>query len=243
MSAREHSGGFTLLEVIVALAIFALMAGVIFSSLQFAADAFDRTQRKIEDQATQRILFDQIKRQVGSLFPLYPMAGFAATEFGPDGTADPISQLAMSQVVLFHGEPEFMVFVTVAPLILYENPGLTVVRYGLAQDEFGTYYLGAMETRYAGQASFVEMIEAPIGRPLALVKNIHRVVFEYYGFDEAGGRWVWFPRWSGAEAGTVPQAVKIAFDDRYVLVPINATVFWGSPAAGVRRAITPLVGE
>ncbi len=240
---RTGHAGFTLLEVIVALAIFALMAGVVFSSLQFAADAFERTQRNLEEQAAQRVLLDQIKRQVGSLFPLHPMAGFAATELGPEGAPDPIAQLAMSQVVMFHGEPEFMVFLTVAPLILYENPGLTVVRYGLAQNEVGDYYLGAMETRYVGQASFLEMIEAPIGRPLALVKDIRRVSFEYYGFDEAGGRWVWYPRWSGAEAGTVPQAVKIAFDDRYVLVPVNATVFWGSPAAGVRRAITPLVGE
>lgn len=236
MKSAFCRGGFALLEVIVALAIFGLMAGVIFSSLQLAGDMYDRTQQTIEEQATRRVLLDQIKRQVGSTFPLHPTAGFVAGE-DPQGMADPVAQLAMSQIVLFHGEPEFMVFLTVAPLVLFENPGLTVVRYGLAQNEFGDYYLGSMESRYLGQRSFEEMIVAPIGRPLALVKDVRQVSFEYYGYIEAAGRWAWLPAWSGAEMVSAPQAVKINFDDQYVLVPVNATVFGGSLGAGVRRAI------
>lgn len=233
--------GFALLEVIVALAIFGLMAGVIFSSLQMATDMYDRTQQTIVEQAERRILLDQIKRQVGSVFPLQPTAGFVMGE-DPSVPPDPIAQLTASQVVMFHGEPDFMVFLTVSPLVLFENPGLTVVRYGLAQNEFGDYYLGSMETRYLGQRTFEEMLVAAVGRPLALIKDVRRVSFEYYGFVEVAGRWAWMPSWSGAEMKAAPHAVKISFDDDYVLVPINATVYGGGLGAGVRRAIG-IVGE
>ena len=103
-----------------------------------------------------------------------------------------------------------------APLILHENPGLTVVRYGLAQTEDGAYYLGAMETRYTGQASFIGMIESPAGNPLPLVESVDRLSFEYYGYDPESQSYAWYNAWTGAETMLTPQAIKIAFDEEYV---------------------------
>jgi prepilin-type N-terminal cleavage/methylation domain-containing protein len=220
--------GFTLLELIIAFTILALLAGMVFSSLRMAVNAYDRSQTRMEEQAVRRALFDQVKRQVGSLFPLRPSAGFVYAEDPYQETADPIAQLTASQFPLFYGESDFVVFITVAPLILHESPGLTIVRYGLAQDEFGDFYLGLMETPFTGEESFRSMVSLPRGRPLPLVEDVHSLEFQFYGWDSQTLHYNWYRSWSGVETGTVPQAIRINFDSEYVLVPVNATSHIGA---------------
>jgi prepilin-type N-terminal cleavage/methylation domain-containing protein len=227
--------GFTLIELIISLTILALMAGIVFSALRMAVNTFDRSQIRIDKAATQRVLFEMIKRQIGSLYPVRPSAGFVMASDPNQQLADPIAQMQAAQAPLFDGEPDFVVFVTVAPLVLIENPGLTVVRYGLAQNEFGDYYLGSMELRYTGQESFNLMVTAPSGKPLPLVDKLQTLSFQYYGFDQNTSSYAWFPIWRGDEMGGVPEAIRINFDSGYVLVPVNA-IFGGS-AAGLHPTL------
>lgn len=224
----SSSRGFTLIELIVALTILALMAGIVFSALQMAVSAYDRSQTRIDEAATKRALFEQIKRQIGSLFPVRPSGGFVLAADPSQPLADPITQMQAGQIPLFDGESDFVTFVTVAPLVLIENPGLTVVRYGLAQNEYGDYYLGSMESRYTGQQSFDLMITAPHGKPLPLVNKIRTLSFRYYGFDPGSATFGWYSTWRGDEMGSVPSAIRIDFDSGYVVVPINANSLGGS---------------
>lgn len=237
----DHRGrGFTLLEVIVALTIFGLMAGIIFTSLRMVADIYDRSQENLVRQATQRALFEHIRRQLGSLYPLRPAAGFVMQEGPFQDPANPIAQIAQSRIPLFHGESGFVVFVTVAPLILHENPGLTVVRYGLAETDDGAYsYLGAMERRYTGQGSFIGMIESPPGNPLPLVESVDHLSFEYYGYDPELQDYAWYSNWLGTETMVTPLAIKIAYDDKYVLVGINAD----GMATGAAERVLGILGQ
>lgn len=227
--------GFTLIELIISFTILALMAGIVFSALRMAVSAYDRSQTRIDEAATKRALFEQIKRQIGSLFPVRPTGGFVLAS-DPGQAADPIAQMQAGRVPLFDGEPDFVTFVTVAPLVLIENPGLTVVRYGLAQNEYGDYYLGSMEARYTGQESFERMVTAPHGKPLPLVEKLQTLSFRYYGLDPNTSSYGWFPTWRGDEMGGVPEAIRIDFDSDYLLVAVNANSAGGNLAGGIRQS-------
>ena len=230
--------GFTLLELIIALTILGLMAGLLFSSLRLVMNSYVRSQERLEEEARKRVLQDQIKRQIGSLFPLRPTGSF----LNPQGIgfAAPAAQpgLQLPQVPLFDGTSESITFITVAPLMLLKNPGLTVVRYGLAQDEAGDQYLGAMETRFMGLDSFNFMLGAPEGKPLPLIEKLSRLQFEYYGYDPMTQSYEWFDSWRGEETMAVPNAISIYWDNHHMIVPVNATFLGGTPTSGIQDLLS-----
>jgi type II secretory pathway pseudopilin PulG len=230
MKNCSRTEGFTLLEVIISFTILALMAGMVFSSLRLALNSYEKSQARLVEEAERRVLFDHIKRQIGSLFPLQPTVSRigGAEQSQMQGQLAMEDRLAMSQVPLFFGESDFVTFITVAPLILHENPGLTVVRYGLSKTDSGRYYLGSMEARYTGLESFLVMAGLPEGEPLHLKDGVEVLEFQYYGFDPQAQVYDWFPAWIGEEMGSVPDAIRIVFDNEYVVVPVNAKFFGGN---------------
>lgn len=237
MKKNYGQRGFTLLELIVAFTILALLAGMVFSSLRLSLSSYEKSQERLEEEARRRVLFDQLRRQIGSLYPVRPTGGFLNSPINQEA-ANPVEQIAMAQAPLFFGDSESVTFVTVAPLFLQENPGLTVTRYGLAQDELGHFYLGAMETRYTGMESFLAMVGSPSGRPLPLVESVEALEFSYYGFDPQAQNYTWLLRWSGDEMLSVPEAIRIGYNDRNVIIPINAS----SVASDQLRQMNPTVG-
>lgn len=245
---KHSAAGFSLLELIVAFSILALVAGMVFSSLRLSLNSYEKSQERLEQQAVKRVLFDHVKRQIGSLFPLHPTGSFRYLEDGvlpenPPGVpmANPLMTSGTSQAPLFFGDGASVTFVSIAPIVLAQNPGLTVVRYGLAQDEYGDYYLGIMEAPYTGEESFLVMAGSPTGKPLPLVEKVRDVSFQYYGYSPEAQMFAWYDTWFGEEMNVVPQALKIAFDDQYLLVPINATA---SSVGGImRKEIRPLIGQ
>lgn len=226
--------GFTLLELIIAFTILALMAGMVYSGLQIALNSYETSQIRLEEQARKRVLIDHLKRQIGSLFPLRPTASFMAELQEEPEAPDLVTQMVMSQAPLFYGDSDSMTFITVAPLVLEENPGLTVVRYGLAEDEFGDRYFGSMETRFTGLEVFITMADLPSGKPLPLVRQIEELEFEYYGYDPGTQTYAWTNTWIGEEMSAVPQAVRISFDNEYLIVSVNASLFGGDIPMGVQ---------
>lgn len=215
----SFASGFTLLELMVAFTIFGMVAGLAFSSFRLALNSYEKGQERIEVEARKRVLEDQVKRQIGSLFPVRPSGSFLKMQEVELQFEQPIE--AYSQIPLFHGTMDSVTFVTIAPLFLEENPGLTVVRYGLAEDERGNFYLGTMESRYTGLESFMEMVNTPIGEPLHLVEDVTNVEFLYYGYDAQSERYQWMNSWVGEEMWAVPEAIRINYDEDYVLVAVN----------------------
>lgn len=232
--------GFTLIEVIVALTLFAIMGGIIFSSLQMGLISYERSQDRIEEAVRHRALLDLIKRQLGSLYPLRPTAAFASQDGGTDG-GDPVDSLMQSQVPLFFGTESHVTFITVAPQSLRRSRGLSVVTYGLAEDEYGDPYLGALEIQFTGTASFLMMADPAglEGKPLTLIPSIDQLAFEYYGFDPQGDGYHWFSYWSGDEMQNVPLAIRIHYNESQLTIPINANF----PANRLRMGIQNLIQQ
>lgn len=217
--------GFTLLELMIAFTIFGMVAGLAFSSFRVSLKSYEKGQEHIEVEARKRVIEDQIKRQIGSLFPVRPSGSFLKMQKMELQSGQPIE--AYSQIPLFYGTRDSLTFVTIAPLLLQENPGLTVVRYGLAEDERGNPYLGTMESRYMGLESFMVMVNTPVGEPLHMVEDVTNVEFLYYGYDSQSERYQWMNSWVGEEMGSVPEAIRINYDENYVLVSVN-TGFYGN---------------
>ncbi|MDA2933886.1 GspJ family type II secretion system protein [Acidobacteria bacterium AH-259-D05] len=228
------SPGFTLLELIIAFSILGLMATVIFSSFRLSLNSYQKSQERLEVEARKRVLQDQIKRQIGSLYPVRPSASFIDIQ-----NADTQGQQlpAFSRIPLFYGTPDSVTFASVAPLMLQENPGLTIVRYGLAQDEFGNYFVGAMEARYLGLESFMSMVNSPGGEPLPLIEQVVDLQFQYYGYDAQSETYQWFDSWVGEEMLAVPRAIRIDYDENHLTVPINASFYGTQLRQGFQRLI------
>lgn len=229
------AGGFTLIEVIVAFTILGLMAAMVFSSLRFAVNSYQRSQERIEAAARQRVLLDHVRRQLGSLYPLRPTGSFAQIALeqgGPSGSAGlPGAGASVVQFPLFYGQFDTMTFVSVVPLILKDSPGLTIVRYGVAEDEFGERYLGTMEGRFSGLESFFYMAGDPPGTPLAIVDDIEPggdPTFDYYGFDPESLTFQWFEAWDGQQMQSVPLMVRIRFNQSELVVQVHAEALGGA---------------
>ena len=229
------SRGFTLLEVIIAFTILGLMSGIIFSSFRMSLNSYEKSQERLDVAARKRVLQDLIKRQIGSLFPVRPSASFLDLQ-AADGQAQRPARV-FAQMPLFVGTSEAVTFATVAPLMFEENPGLTIVHYGLAQNEFGNTYMGVAEARYMGLESFMSMVEPPPGEPLALIEDVVDLSFQYYGYDPQSQSYDWFDSWIAEELQAVPEAIRIDYDENHLLVPINADFSGSLLRQGMQRFI------
>lgn len=223
-----HRGktGFTLLEFLIALTLLAMMGAVVYSGFRMSLNSYERSQDRLEKKARARIMDELVRRQLGSLFPVLPAGGLSETPSGLVGVGSVTG--APSQFPLFYGTDESMTFVTLASFNLLEHPGLTVVRYGLAEDELGRRYFGAMETRYTGLQSFQAMVDIPPGKPIAILEGVDEVFFEYYGLDADSQTYQWFQEWRGDEIPAVPEAVRIHAGGSVITVAVNANL----PGAG-----------
>jgi len=246
---ENRRNGFTLLEIVVAISIMGLMAVLVFSSLRMALNSYDRGQERIESEAISRALSDHMKRQIASLYPLVPDGGLGLTREGTNaGISGPMLQAGNpgnsgnrpQTPLLFYGQPESMTFISVVPLVHINSPGLVIVRYGLARNENGEYYLGAMEMPYTGLESFIMMTENPQGKPLPVIEGVEDVQFSYYGLDQMAQRYQWFQQWNGGEAMAVPSAVRIQHGDSVTFVEIKAEY---SPNRGVGRSIRNILSQ
>ncbi len=227
--------GFTFLELVIAFTILGLMSGIIFSSFRLAMNSYVKSQTLLDEKAQERVLVDQIKRQIGSLYPARPTSLLSQTRTFEPQRRKPRSAVAASELPLFYGVSDSVTFITVAPLMFQENPGLTVVRYGWSEDERGNLYLGAMESPFTGFDSFSQMVEIPDGKPLPLIKDVLELQFEYYGYDPQLQEYQWYDFWSGEEMRSVPSAIRIRYDSQYLLVPVNADFQSGSGGQRVVR--------
>ncbi len=234
-TARWGNGeGFTLLEFLISLTILALMGAVVFSGFRMSLNSYERSQVRLEAAARERIMEELVRRQLGSLFPSRPAGGFlpAAEALVAQPTR---AGLASAQYPLFYGSYESMTFVTLSSFNLLEHPGLTVVRYGLAEDEWGRRYFGALETRYTGQESFEAMVDIPPGTPIPIREGVDELSFEYYGYDPESDSYQWFEEWRGDEVPAVPEAIRIVAGDTVLVAQVNANTLGGAGFAPGRR--------
>lgn len=204
--------GFTLLELIVALTLVALMAAALWAAFSISLRSWSTGTARIEAGQAHRYLLDTTRKQIASAYPLQAQS---------TGT----QPAAPSPV--FYGTSEGLMFVSLSSRRFFESPGLTLAAYRAVPDDGGTVALVAGERRYTGGE--VDPEAPPEGS--ALFNGLAECVFEYFDPGREGDEARWVPEWDGSASGALPAAVRLTLVSpgagsggagRQMVIPIRA---------------------
>jgi prepilin-type N-terminal cleavage/methylation domain-containing protein len=219
---RMHSGeeGFTLLEIIIAVTLVAMMSVGLWAVLRISVTSWKRGTDAIDANQRNRSILDLVKKQMTSIYGVYP-------PFDP--------QSGVAPYPIFSGAETSMQFISLCSLRFQENPGLTMASYDVVRDGQGNYMLMEREARYLGLDLDRESVaDRKENTAITVFDNLLSFNFEYFdpGTQELPAQWV--REWSSRETGRLPTAISmtmIAKDtksgtfSRHMVIPIPAKPF------------------
>jgi prepilin-type N-terminal cleavage/methylation domain-containing protein len=176
---RPDHRGFTLVEVVLALAALAAIALLATATLRMGFRAWEAGQRRADAQQELRAVVELVGEALGGAFPY--------RDTTRPGTRRP---------VLFEGEPEEVRLVTTAPPVVLDAPAAPFHALVLRRESSGELRL----------AERIVPAEEPFARgaETVLARAVSRFRLEYR--DEDGA---WQERWDGRAAGGIPTAVRL----------------------------------
>jgi general secretion pathway protein J len=178
VSLRDRRG-FTLLEVILAVSILAVIVLLATAALRVGLRAWEAGQRRADLQQESRALVELVSEA---------LAGASAYR-GRLG-------LSPERIVLFEGEPEEVRFVTSAPPLTLDAP--TAPFHAVVLGRKGQDTLRLVERLVPSEDPFAQEPERVLSR------SVTRFTLAYR--DEDGA---WQERWDAREAGGLPTAVRV----------------------------------
>lgn len=211
----QSEAGFTLMEMLIAVTLVALMAVSLWAVFRISIRSWSRGTEFIDVNQRHRSILDMVQKQLASTFGLYAQAD-------PQPGAPP--------TLYFSGTENSLRFVSLNSMRFQESPGLTLVIYEVAKDATGDFSLVEKEARYLGQISDQETA-ASQSKPTPIFDNLSSCIFKYFdaGDNETSSEWV--GEWNGEQLGRLPKAVSISMIsrdpkgnalNRYMVVPLRA---------------------
>jgi general secretion pathway protein J len=101
MQGRTQAGhgqggqsGFTLVELLVALALFSLLVTVLFNNVHFGLQAWKQGGARAEDVQHMMASQELLRRMIGDIYPMYIIDAAAGPRIDFEGTKDALSFLA-----------------------------------------------------------------------------------------------------------------------------------------------------
>jgi general secretion pathway protein J len=210
----HHESGFTLLELLVAITLMAMLAVGIWAVLSISIRSWNRGADAIDASQRQRSTLDMVQKQIASMYPLYAPSGI-------DGAVQPS--------VIFSGTENSLRFVSLNSLQLFDDSGLMLVSYEMDQNAEGKPFLAEKEMRYTGQS----LDQSGLGnsKSISVFDGLLNCNFEYYDPGDADNPAQWVATWDGSALNRLPAAVRmtmIAQDsqagtlNRQLVVPLHA---------------------
>jgi general secretion pathway protein J len=176
--------GLTLLEVIIALTIAALIVGVLLTSLRVGVHAWEAGERRAATQQEVRALFELLTEALSSAIPLRGRLGEA-----PD------------RVVLFQGERAEVRFVTTASPLVLDAP--TTPFHAVTLRHTSDNQLRLIERLVPADEPFGG------GPETVLARSVTELRVEYRDNDG-----LWADRWDPRLTTGLPAAVRVQFTFR-----------------------------
>jgi len=182
---NPKSSGFTLVELLLAVSLMALLLSLAYGGLKAATRASTNGQVLLEESGKVRITHRFIRRQLNQMQPL------------PFDIADDLDETR----IVFEGDSRRIQFV--APMPGYLGQGGPQVQYlELVNGENGLDLLFSHQLLQGYDPQY--MIER---EPILLMEGIQDARFEFIGLDEDGELTAWSSNWD--TPGVLPKAVTL----------------------------------
>lgn len=227
--SRSHScravGGFTLLEMLLGLALLGLITLALFTALRFGTQSWERVEQRSAEVVNFDIFESVLRRQLGAAFPL---------RVG----------MANESRIAFEGDATKLKFVTALPSH-FSVGGLSLVELVIANasrgDEDGKSVIlrhalqNGLETEFAPDAEVGES---------EVLRNLESATLEYFGPTEGDlTKSSWQRAWPAS--GTFPKLVRLTIrfrgssDERELVIPIRLGEEAGCYQASFQRICGP----
>ena len=186
---RGHgAAGFTLIEVVLAITIFALMGGVLYGAFSLGHTAVEKSEKSFNR--------NQKTRSIGDLLATYIRSAY------------PYRESIQEQTIFFDGERESLTFVSAYS---HAMGGRGMAKISIEKDEAdnGRALVRLAETapvRVGGDAS-----EDGQRSSLVILEGIRDFQLAY--LDAEGDKENWEERWDGKERPRLPRALRMTFID------------------------------
>jgi prepilin-type N-terminal cleavage/methylation domain-containing protein len=209
--------GFTLLELLISLTVFGVVAGIVYAVLSFCSRAVEKGEARSTENQRARAALALLSRQLRSAYPLSIQAEGAT-------------------FVYFFGDPDGLSFISAAGRP--EAGGLEKVTYFLREDADGRRGLWVRTSAPTLPADLVNDREGNLRQEAEVLPDVESVSWEYFGpapDRNAGsslgrsnnGRRLgavqnndeWNARWDGRDANRLPTAVRISWKARLGELP------------------------
>lgn len=177
-------GGLTLLEVLLAVSILAVIVVVVVGSLRVGLRAWEAGARHATVQQEIRAVVEMITEALSGAYPYHGRLGGG-----------------LERVVLFQGEPQEVRFVTTTPPLALDAPATPFHAVTLRRTDEN--HLGVVERLVPAEEPFAE------GPQTFLSRSVSALRLEY--LDDRGA---WADRWDGKTAKALPAAVRVALTIR-----------------------------
>lgn len=206
---RRRPGGFTLVEVLLALGLMSMLLALAYGGLRAATRAADRGQVILQDSGRIRMAHQFVRKQLNQMLPL----------------------------VFYESEDraERMVFMGAADRIRFVAPMPGYLGFGGPQVQELTIERGDDGLELVLYHSLLQGFEEPFlyeNLPIPLLGKIERAEFSFLGRDETGELTGWTTAW--AETGMLPESVALEIefvDEVYIRWPLMTAAVRIDPAA------------
>jgi general secretion pathway protein J len=199
---KKSQRGFTLIEVILALTIFALMGMVLYGAFSLSHSAVEKSQRSFENNQKVRAVDELVGSYIRSAYP-YRSSPQDAT-------------------LLFEGEPTELTFVSSFSLAM-GGRGMAKVRLFWEGDEKRAGVL-RLEEETPVRVLSEEESEGHQGIRNSLVVREGVKEFRITYLDPQSEEEKWEERWDARERSTLPRAIRLHY-----LTKENREVLWIFP--------------
>jgi prepilin-type N-terminal cleavage/methylation domain-containing protein len=209
--------GFTLLEMLIAVTLVAMMAVGLWAVFQISIRSWSRGTEFIDANQRHRSILSMVRKQIASTYCLFSPADL---------------RQGKTPYLIFSGTENSLRFISLNSLRFQESPGLTLVSFDVAQDREGHYSLVEREERYLGQDPDLEsFLNRGDEKVTTIFSNLLSLTLEYFDPGDNVNPAKWVREWDGQNMGRPPLAVSMTMIsrdpegntlNRHMVVPIQA---------------------
>ena len=184
---RTFEAGFTLLELIIAIALVGILVTACLMGVRLATASREAGAQKTDLYQRLRVIHERLHTTLGSAHLLFiPADSESLLPEGDEGKSDD------SRILAFEGKPESLKFVTFSDKLMTRgsSPWMHEVRFYLQKNEETGHQEILMNERDFSQKDFFKQdsLESKGGQTLRLAQDVAYLKFRYYKESSERGK-------------------------------------------------------